>query len=45
MTEAVRARVDARWAELGLPERDDLGTVQNGRRVTAGWRGPRRVRR
>ena len=45
MTDEVRSRVEARWSELGLPERDDRGTVQNGRRVTAGWRGPRPVRR
>ena len=45
MTDEIRSRVDARWAELGLPERDDRGTVQNGRRVTTGWRVPRRVRR
>ena len=35
-------RVDARWAELGLPEHPDRGTVQNGRR--AGW-GRRRSTR
>jgi 4-hydroxy-3-polyprenylbenzoate decarboxylase len=45
MTDEVRSRVEARWSELGLPERDDRGPVQNGRRVTAGWRGPRPVRR
>jgi hypothetical protein len=44
MTPEVRARVDARWAELGLPEHADRGGVQNGRRAATGrWR--RRVPR
>ena len=33
MTPEVKARVDARWAELGLPAHADLGTVQNGGRA------------
>ena len=32
MTTDVKERVDARWAELGLPTHADGGTVQNGRR-------------
>jgi len=42
MTDDVKARVDARWAELGLPEHDDRRAVQNGRRAAAGrWRARR----
>ena len=42
MTDDVKARVDARWRELGLPEHDDRRAVQNGRRVAAGrWRARR----
>jgi 4-hydroxy-3-polyprenylbenzoate decarboxylase len=40
MTAEVRERVDARWAELGLPRHSDPGTVQNGRgaaRRRPGW--------
>jgi 4-hydroxy-3-polyprenylbenzoate decarboxylase len=40
MTPEIRARVDARWAELGLPLQPDPGTVQNGRgagRRRPGW--------
>jgi 4-hydroxy-3-polyprenylbenzoate decarboxylase len=32
MTAEIKARVDARWAELGLPAHSGDGTVQNGRR-------------
>ena len=39
MSAEVRARVDARWAELGLPGASDGRTVQNGRRG-AGRRRP-----
>src|SRR5688572_12559237 len=39
MTAEVRQRVDARWAELGLPAPSVDGTVQNGRRG-AGRRRP-----
>src|SRR6187551_1830649 len=35
MTDEVRSRVDARWAELGLPEHADRPAVQNGRRAAA----------
>ena len=35
MTAEVRERVDARWAELGLPRHSDDGTVQNGRGAAA----------
>ena len=45
MTPDVQARVDARWAELGLPEPPDDGGMRNGRGATTrGWR-PRRVPR
>ena len=39
MTAEVKQRVDARWAELGLPAPSVDGTVQNGRRG-AGRRRP-----
>jgi 4-hydroxy-3-polyprenylbenzoate decarboxylase len=46
MSPEVKAQVDARWAELGLPAHADLGTVQNGGRAArtrrpAIWRGRR----
>jgi 4-hydroxy-3-polyprenylbenzoate decarboxylase len=42
MTDDVKARVDARWAELGLPGHADRRGVQNGRRAGAGrWRAGR----
>src|SRR6187455_2628589 len=42
MTDDVKARVDKRWAELGLPEHADRPAVQNGRRAAAGrWRARR----
>jgi hypothetical protein len=34
MSADVRARVDARWAELGLPAPSESRSVQNGRRIT-----------
>jgi hypothetical protein len=33
MSPEVRQRVDARWAELGLPVHADPGSGQNGRRA------------
>jgi 4-hydroxy-3-polyprenylbenzoate decarboxylase len=45
MTPDVRARVDARWAELGLPAQPEQGSVQNGRRtgrVRRAFTGPGR---
>jgi 4-hydroxy-3-polyprenylbenzoate decarboxylase len=42
MTDDVKSRVDARWAELGLPEHADRQAVQNGRRAATGrWRARR----
>ncbi len=42
MTDDVKARVDKRWAELGLPEHADRQAVQNGRRAATGrWRARR----
>jgi 4-hydroxy-3-polyprenylbenzoate decarboxylase len=39
MSDEVMARVDARWAELGLPEHADRRAVQNGRLAETGrWR-------
>jgi 4-hydroxy-3-polyprenylbenzoate decarboxylase len=37
MSHEIRARVDARWAELGLPVQADGSSVQNGARA-GGWR-------
>ncbi len=46
MTQEVRARVDARWAELGLPDaRPTADPCRMGRRCAAGWRERRPVRR
>jgi len=44
MAPEIRARVDARWSELGLPEHADRGAVQNGLAATGRWR-TRRVPR
>jgi 4-hydroxy-3-polyprenylbenzoate decarboxylase len=38
MSPEIRARVDARWEELGLPPQADQGSVQNGRRPARGRR-------